>query len=116
MSNLRLHRRIAVRGSDIVFDLDVATYDELRSVHAESAQLLVVLVLPEDATEWLALNEESLILKQCAYWHNLHGQPAVGNKETIRVHLPRLNIFGPEALRSLMESADTRARMGQTGI
>jgi hypothetical protein len=105
-----------VKANHIAFDLDVATYDELRSAHVQSPQLLVILVLPEDAAEWLALDEESLVLKRCAYWHNLQGQPAVSNRGTIRVYLPRSNIFAPEALRSLMERADAHARMGQTGI
>ena len=105
-----------IKATDVVFDLEVETYDELRSVHVQSPQLLVVLVLLEDAAEWLALNEESLVLKRCADWLNLQGRPAVSNTETIRVRLPRSNIFGPEALRNLMERTEARARMGQTGI
>jgi hypothetical protein len=105
-----------IRETDVVFDLDVGTYDELRSEHVQSPQLLVVLVLPEGASEWLGLNEESLVLKRCAYWLNLQGEPAVSNKATIRVRLPLSNIFGPEALRDLMERTEARARMGQTGI
>ena len=105
-----------IEPNDIVFDLDVVTYNALRSTHIQSAQLLVILVLPEHPTDWLAADETSLVLKKCAYWKNLFGEPAVLNTTTIRVRLPRLQTFDPATLRNLIKRADENARQGRTGI
>jgi hypothetical protein len=102
--------------NDVVFDLDIATYDALRSTLVQSAQLLVVLILPDDPTDWLVVDEETLALKKCAYWRNLYGEPAASNNTTIRVRLPRSQILGPNELLDLIVKADARACRGQTGI
>jgi hypothetical protein len=102
--------------NDAVFDLDVAAYNALRSTQVQSAQLLVVLILPDDPANWLTADEQLLALKKCSYWRNLHGEPPVTNTTTVRIRLPRSQIFGPEALRDLMDRADTKARAGHTGI
>jgi hypothetical protein len=106
----------ALDTDDVIFDLDVATYDALRSLQTQSAQLLVVLVLPESSNDWLTADEQSLILKKCAYWIHLAGAQATQNARTTRVRLPRSQIFGPEALRDLIARADEKARLGETGI
>jgi hypothetical protein len=100
----------------VFFDLDVATYDKLRTTQIQSAQLLVVFVLPANNAEWLAMNEEALILKKSAYWQCFQGAQAVSNAVKLRVRLPRAQIFGPEALRDLMARAHAKAQLGQTGI
>src|SRR5215470_14877443 len=100
----------------LIFDLDVAAYDALRSTQVQSAQLLVVLALPEDPASWLTADEETLALKKCAYWLNLSGRPTVSNTATVRVRLPRSQILSPEELRHLIERADAKAKSGQTGL
>ena len=101
---------------EVIFDLDVATYDALRSTQVQCAQLLVVFVLPNNPMEWLLVDEEALVLKKCAYWKNLHGEPAVTNNSSVRVRLPRSQILSPDELRSLVVRADANARQGKTGV
>jgi hypothetical protein len=52
-----------VDATNVKFDLDVGTYNDLRSTHILAPQLLVVLVLPPNADEWLAADEQSLAFK-----------------------------------------------------
>jgi hypothetical protein len=98
------------------FDLEVAEYDILRSTTIQSAKLLIVLALSEDAEEWLRGDEESLILRRCAYWQNLYGRSPVDNKSTIRIHISRTQMFHAQALRELMRRAHEKAILGETGI
>ena len=98
------------------FDLDVAGYDHLRSTVIQAPQLLIVLLLPEDGENWLIADEETLAFKKCAYWHNLHGMPETENASTIRVSLPREQMFHPDALRDLMQRAHDKAVQGLTGL
>src|SRR5262249_17488817 len=79
------------------FDLDMPEYNSLRSTEIQAPHLLVVLILPEDAGEWLLADELSLAFKKCAYWHNLYGMPEVQNKTSVRVSLPRAQKFHPNS-------------------
>jgi hypothetical protein len=47
------------------------------------------------------LTEDQLIVRRCAYWQSFMGQPATKNKETIRVAVPRKNVFSVDALNQL---------------
>jgi hypothetical protein len=100
----------------VKFDLDMPGYNSLRSTQIQAPQLLVVLILPEDGNEWLQADEHSLAFKKCAYWCNLYGMPRVLNTSTVRVSLPRQQMFHPNALRDLMHRAHQKAVAGETGI
>jgi len=94
----------------IAFDLDLETYDTLRSTPSESAQLLVVLRLPDDKPQWLSSDVRALSLRKCAYWLSLVGAPASRNKTSQRVYFPKRNRLTPAALRTIIE---TSARGGR---
>jgi len=63
----------------------------------------VVLVLPEDEGLWITQTEQELILHHCAYWMSLRGQPPRTNRRSVRVEIPRANIFSMGAFQNLME-------------
>lgn len=58
----------------------IARYDALRSQALSTPRILVVLFLPENASEWIAHTDESLSLRKCAYWVSLRGAKESGNK------------------------------------
>lgn len=97
-----------VRDTHAVFPLEVETYDRLRDTVILAPQLLVVLVLPEGSDDWLTANEDKLIARQCAYWLDLCGFPSTANERTINVHLPRTQVFTPQALKDLMNMTHAR--------
>jgi hypothetical protein len=97
-------------------DLDVASYDVLRSTVIQSPKLLVVLSVPTNSDHWVTAGPDELILRTCAYWINLCGEPEVQNTSTKTVYLPRAQAFHPDALRDLMSRAHKRAEQGQTGL
>jgi hypothetical protein len=92
----------AVHGAQIRYDLEVRAYDVLRHPGARCPRLLVVLILPEDEAEWLAHTEEALILRRCAYWLSLWGRKKTARGKTVRLSIPRANVFSPEALREIV--------------
>jgi len=103
--------------TELVFDhLEIDTYNWLRSTVIQSPKLLVVLAVPFEPNHWLSASPEELILRSCAYWINLCGEPEVGNKATTTVYLPRAQTFHPDALHDLMDRAHRRAEEGQTGL
>jgi hypothetical protein len=84
------------------YPLPLTQYNKLRSVHVAAPRLLVVLLLPEDANEWLRHSEEGLVAKRCAYWVSLRGAPDSDNTDRQTVSVPKIQVFSPQSLTELM--------------
>jgi hypothetical protein len=88
--------------TDVVYDLDVKNYEDLRDPQVGCPRILVLLVLPEGEAQWIDQTEEHLLLRNAAYWLSLKGQGGTRNRKTVRVFLRRGNLFSVQALESLM--------------
>lgn len=44
-----------------------------------------------------------MVIRHCAYWASLSGEPATTNTDTVTVRLPRIQQFTPDALQQLMQ-------------
>lgn len=86
------------------FRLKRRNYDLLRA-RAQTPRLLVVLDLPRERCRWLSIGEDELVLRHCAYWANLQGLAASGNKSSVTVYIRASNVFDVENLQSLMEQS-----------
>lgn len=68
---------------------------------------LVIMVLPGDPTGWIVHSEDELIMRRCAYYALMSGEP----KATVAaptVQVPFANVFSPDALERLMERVSKR--------
>jgi Domain of unknown function (DUF4365) len=90
-------------GPDLLFDLPVKNYDDLRQIGVGCPRILVVLVVPDAVNQWTTQTEDRLTLRYCAYWLSLLGWAPTPNRRTVRVAVPRANIFSAKALPRLME-------------
>ena len=95
-----------VRDGHYHYPLRRRNYD-LLIAETQTPRLLVVLDLPADEAQWMSLTEERLILRRCAYWVNLIGQPESGNAQSVTVRIPTVNVFDVEQLRVLMDRSRT---------
>jgi hypothetical protein len=75
-------------------------YDFLREETRTQHRLLIVLFLPKNTEEWLNVQPERLILKNCAYWVSLRGAES-GNSSGQTVYLPKEQLFTPESLLAI---------------
>ncbi len=89
-------------GQYILYDLDVDAYNKLVEWEGNSC-ILIVLRLPQNQDEWLTLDENSLKLRNCCYWAHLTGAPSA-NRSTVRISIPRNQLFSPEAVNTLLDS------------
>lgn len=96
-----------VSATHVSYDLEVKTYDDLRDPEARCPRILVVLVLPDEEARWLSQSEEELIVRNCAYWLSLANWAPTTSKATVRVPIPRVNIFSVLNLRALFERIRT---------
>jgi len=102
---LKSTTRAEVRETVVVHDLEVRAYDLLRQENVSRPRILVVLVLPEDESQWLSQSEDALILRRCAYWVSLRGAKPTTAQATVRILIPRANVFSVESLQTLMDQA-----------
>ena len=79
----------------------VSRYDDLRSQSVASARILVVIFLPEHATQWLLHSSDQLALKRCAYWKSLRCAPPTTNNAGVTIKLPKSQMFSAESLKKL---------------
>jgi hypothetical protein len=89
---------------EIPFDLSIKNFNELRA-NTMVPRLLVLMSLPDDQSEWLIHNPDSLVLQKCCYYLNLKGLLDSYNGSNQRVYVPISNVLTPEALKNLMIKA-----------
>ena len=94
--------------SEVKYDMEIGAFKKLRNPSVVTAgRILVLLVLPEDESEWTTVTDENLILRRCAYWLSLKGRDAVDNQSKVRINIPRENVFSDRALRDIMSRRDS---------
>jgi hypothetical protein len=94
---------VDVEETTIRYDLDARAYEVLRDPDVPCPRILVVLVLPEEETSWLTHTEENLTIRRCAYWTSLCGREPTAHRKTIRIAIPRANVFSTDGLRGIMD-------------
>jgi len=80
---------------------EVKRYNDLRTDTISVPRILVVMFLPADATSWLNISPNELILKKCAYWTSLRGAAASDNNSGVTVYLPMNQILDTTNLTNL---------------
>jgi hypothetical protein len=84
--------QIIREGTEVRYDLEVKTYNDLvyrRNSGALTPLILVLLVLPDEPDQWLTVTAENMIVRRSAYWFMpALGAEATENKATIRIHIP----------------------------
>jgi hypothetical protein len=105
---LKSTTRTTVTGTEVLYDLEVRAYDDLRSEACPCPRILVVLVMPVEESDWLRQTTEELCLRNCAYWVSLRGHPARDATRTVRIAIPLANVFSVEAVLGLMQRVGER--------
>ena len=100
---LKCTERDVLREDGVHFQLKRKNYDDLREPDVMVPRILIVMLVPEDTSEWLnTVPEEELCLRCCAWWMPLVGEGERLGVESPTVVLPRQNLFNPDALRMIM--------------
>jgi len=90
-------------GRQLRSPLPIRDYDSLRNFTRPI--ILILVLLPDDETQWLTQTDAELCLRYCAYWLSLEGRPEVGNSSSVTVHIPTTNVFSSSQLADLMDKA-----------
>lgn len=105
---LRSSSRATFEPSNVVYDLDAVTYNLLRAPEEPGRPFLVLFVPPADEGDWIAQSERGLTVRGCAYWASLQGSPPSRARRSVRVRIPRANVFSVAGVRTLFENLGRR--------
>jgi hypothetical protein len=86
----------------IRYPLKLKNYNELRKEKTLVPKILVVVIIPDNQSEWLRQSENELCMRRCGYWLSLRGEPETTNTDTINVYLPREQIFTVSSVQNMM--------------
>jgi hypothetical protein len=104
-----------LKNNSIVYDLEAKTFRDLAFQNAamekegSSPSILILLCLPTDASTWLTVSGEQLLLKKSCYWHWVPGTAVSDNSATTRIVIPDSNVLTQSALEELLKKARTGA-------
>lgn len=94
---------------NVYYDLDVDAYKKLCSNDYSNPYILILVLLPEKSDDWLSSHTaQELCLRKCSYWKSFSGEPEIPNKKTIRVPIPKDNLFTVSALQKIMTKIRNR--------
>ncbi|WP_071892440.1 DUF4365 domain-containing protein [Hymenobacter sp. PAMC 26628] len=77
----------------IKYDLEAKSYNDLIDRADDGAPLILILmILPDDDSQWLSIRNHEIALAKCAYWY-LPDDNAIysNNGRTTRISIPRSN-------------------------
>jgi hypothetical protein len=97
-----------VQDGHLIHDLDVRTYNLLRSQQRSGYGVLALIVLGSDTAGWHVMDHEGTTLARSAYYLPLMGLPATTNTATVRLKVPMNNLLTADAMRGLMDAQAAR--------
>ncbi len=107
---LKCTSREVLRVNHLAFFVNLETYESLRDQSHMVPRILVVVVVPDDVTNWLVHCEDNLALHHCGYWYSLRDMPPSHNETGQTIHIPRAQQFTVNASTGMME------RLGAGGL
>lgn len=92
------------------YRLDKRTYDLLRDAARSAPGYLVLMIVPEDISEWIVLDARHLLLACHAYWARVQDRPALSGTQSTMIDLPSQNVLSVDSLRMMFVDAGKRLR------
>lgn len=93
-------------GPSITFAVKRKNYEDLTLTNLISPRILVLVVVPAQISDWIALNQNELALRHRAFWISLAGQPPSANETSVTIHIPRAQTLTIESLDDIMAKTD----------
>ena len=97
---------------DLSYALNLKNYEDLRK-ETLVPRWLVVLFVPEKVDGWLECSASDITLRHCAWWTSLAQANETENTTSVTIHLPRVNLFTPEAIIAKLDEVATQFRAFQ---
>lgn len=100
---LKATETATINDTHIVYDLEVKNYNDLVTTEIGAPRILVLYLFPQEEHDWININNNTTVLKNCAWWHCLTGNEPTSNTSTKHIEIPISQVLTPVALRDLMD-------------
>ncbi len=88
-------------GDFVVYDLEVKNYRDLIVTDISAPRILILYLLPKNESNWMIHKEKEVIFRHGAYWYSLRGMADTTNTSTIRIRIPKRQVFTSTELNRL---------------
>lgn len=102
---LKCTSRDLIRDGVIKFPLPIKNYNDLRGDNVLCPRYLVVLLVPDQVSEWSELRNDELILRNTCYWASIRNSPDKSNTSGVTVDIPLTRKLTKDSLLELMRFA-----------
>lgn len=92
----------------LVHDLDIRTYNLLRSITRSGYGVLALIVVGSETDQWHSMDDAGTKLAHSAYYLPLFGLPETANEATVRLKVPISNLLTSTAMQTLMDAQAAR--------
>ena len=103
---LEFYSRTYHESEDVRFyrdELKIKNYNDLRVTDILAPRLLIVVVVPDQVTDWLAQSDNEARIKYCGYWQSMRGMGDTQNTSTVSISIPRSHRLDADSLTDLMQ-------------
>jgi len=91
------------------YSLKRKNYDDLRAGRLIVPRILIVMVVPNDISNWIHQSEAEMSLRHSAYWVSLRDLPSTTNSGSITVRIPVSQRLTADALGKLIRERGASA-------
>ena len=99
---LKSSSAISFEDGYLIYDLESKNYNDLAAWEGGTPAILILYVMPENEEDWVNFSVDGLVIKKCAWWCSLEGNPTTDNERTKRIRIPVSQVFSPDSLIQLM--------------
>ena len=87
---------------DIFYDLKVKNYNNLVTA-AAVGRYLILLILPCEKENWVIESHDKITIRESIYYLSLKGNSPSSNEGTVRVRIPKENVFNHISLMNMLQ-------------
>lgn len=100
---LKASHDVVVTEDFIIYDLETKNYKSLIRANVGTPRILILFKMPRNECDWLKIDENETLLRNSGWYYSLRNLAATTNSNSVRIKIPRNQLFTPEVLCNLMD-------------
>lgn len=100
---LKASHDVRITEDFVIYDLESKNYKSLIRNNIGTPRILILFKMPKEECDWLKINENETLLRNCGWYFSLRNLDESKNSSTVRIKIPRDQLFTPDVLNNLME-------------
>lgn len=101
---LKASSNVSVRDKHVSCTIKIDAYNKLVHRACDGVPvMLIVLALPKESDQWMAIGEDEMTLRKCCYWRLCLDLEPSTNSDKVAVKIPRNQILKPKDIVDVLE-------------